>query len=176
MRPLFLFLFAVMLTSCAPKLSYYTGNLQGDSGWSAQELSKIQFYNSADIVLWRELNRGESRITNGKIKMVNGREVEEVVIKKGTPGVYLFSPNNGKYAIGFDSSDDSKFLVFGPSDQVNGRYVLLAKDWQRNIGQVTYGDKVYNTSANSAYSFLMVDLKRSNRTKVVSEVPSGRKV
>jgi len=164
------------MMSCAPSLSYYTKDIHDSARWNDSELSKIQFYISNDIILWRDVSMGESVINKGKIKMVDGREVEEVIIRKGTPGVYLFSPNSKQYAISFDPMDDSKFLIFGPSEKVNDRYVLLAKEWDKRYGKVTYGDKVYKTSAESAFAYLMVDVSKTKSTKISADKPSGRKV
>lgn len=176
MRTVALSFIILFLTSCAPALKYYTKDIHDDSRWSDSELSKIQFYISNDIFLWRDISKGESVITNGKIKMVDGREVEEVIIKNGTPGAFLFSPQKNHYAIGFDANDDTKFLIFGPSEKVNGRYVLLAKDWDRRFGKVTYGDKVYRTTNESAFAYLMVNVDKTRSIKVSSTKASGRKV
>lgn len=176
MRVFIYFLVLVGLASCAPTYSYYTRDIHESANWDDAALSRVQFYISNDIVLWRDITKGESVVTNGKIKMVNGREVEEVVIKRGTPGVYLFSPQKKQYAISFDPNDDSKYLIFGPSVKVGERYVLLAKEWDRRFGKVTYGDQVYRTSAESAFAYLMVDISKTKSTRVTSERPSGRKV
>ena len=176
MRTVVFSLVVLFFASCAPSLKYYTKEIHDDSRWSDSELGKIQFYLSNDIFLWRDVNRGESVITNGKIKMVDGREVEEIVIKKGTPGAFLFSPQKNHYAVSFDNNDDSKYLIFGPSEKVNGRYVLLAKDWDRRFGKVTYGDKVYKTTNESAFAYLMVDVDKTRRTKVSTTKAPGRKV
>ncbi|MBK8625756.1 MAG: hypothetical protein IPN86_09415 [Saprospiraceae bacterium] len=166
----------VSLVSCVPSLSYYTKDIHNTEQWNDSDLSKIQFYISDDILLWRDITNGESVIDNGKIKMIDGREVEEVIIRKGTPGVYIFSPQNKQYAISFDATDDTKYLIFGPSEKVNNRYVLLAKEWGKRYGKVTYGDKLYNTASESAFAYLMVDVSKTKRTKINSEKPSGRKV
>lgn len=176
MKYLFLAVAILSLASCSPALKYYTSELDSKAGWSEQELKKIQFYISDDIVMWRDISKGETEVIRGKIKMVDGRKVEEVVIKRGTPGTYLFSAQKNHYAIGFDGGDDRKYLIFGPSEQVNGRYVLLAREWGRQTGKVTYGDKVYQTGNNSAYAYLLVSVDRKARTKVSSQSPSGRRV
>lgn len=176
MRHLLYLLVVVSFASCAPTYSYYTRDIHDSAKWDDASLSKVQFYVSNDIVMWRDISKGESVVTNGKIKMVNGREVEEVIIKRGTPGVYLFSPQKKQYAISFDPNDDSKYLIFGPSEKVGERYVLLAKEWDRRYGKVTYGNQVYRTSAESAFAYLMVDISKTKSTKVTSEVPRGRKV
>lgn len=176
MRNFIFTLFIITVYSCAPSLDFYTKNIHDSNNWTDSELSKIQFYISNDIVLWRDISQGDSEISDGKIKMVEGRKVEEVVIRRGTPGAFVFSPQAKQYAISFDAQDDSKYLIFGPSDKVNGRYVLLGKEWDRRYGKVTYGNKVYRTSAESAFAYLMVDLRKSSITKVNRERPTGRRV
>ena len=123
-------LLTAALSSCTTKLTPFTDNMNKDFRWSDNELKNIQFYLSRDIVLWRDLGNSQTKVTNGKIKIVDGRKVEEVVFKKGTPGVYVFSPSNNKFAISFEESD-SKFLMFGASKKVSGRFVLLAKEWNK---------------------------------------------
>src|SRR5690606_14599828 len=99
MRTLILFFMIVGMMSCAPSLKYYTKDMHDVSGWSQDDLHKIQFYLSGDIVLWRDLGKEDFSISRGKIKMTDGRRIEEVTIKKGTPGVYVFSPKDDQYAI-----------------------------------------------------------------------------
>lgn len=164
------------LNSCSSRLYYYTKSLHNEGRWTEKELKKIQFYVSNDIVLWKEVKKGNAMVQDGKIKIVKGKEIEEVVIKKGTPGLYIFSPEKNHYAISFDPKSIDNYLVFGPSDKNNGRYVLLARDWDRDSGKVSYGKTMYQTSAESAYVYLMVDLSKTKNTKVTSTNPSGRKV
>ena len=172
-----LFTFTILaLSSCAPTLNFYTKDIHDTNRWSESELKRIQFYLSGEIRLWREINRGETRITRGKIIMVNGREAEEVVVAKGTPGVYLFSPQKNHYAISFEGGEDDKYLVFGPSEKVKGRYVLLAKEWEKSYGKVTYGGRLFNTPNESAYAYLMVDLDKTRKTRISSTKIGGRKV
>lgn len=172
----FLVLSMVVLSSCGSKLRYFTNDLYREFRWTDNELSRIQFYVSEDIVLQRKLSGESARIKDGKIRVVNGSEIEEIVIEKGTPGVFLESPKDGKFAISFDSGNESKFLMFGPNEKANGRYVLLAKDWEKKWGTITYGDKTYETSAASAYAALMVDIKKAQKLRVKSQRAKGNKV
>ena len=73
-----------LFSSCGPKLTPFTQQLYDENNWSDDELKRIQFYTSDDIILFRELSRGESEIVSGEIKIRNGRKIDEVVIKKGT--------------------------------------------------------------------------------------------
>ena len=164
------------LASCSPKLSPFSQNLVRQNGWTEDELQKIQYYLSDDIVLKRNFTRGSSEIVAGEIKMVNGRQIEEVRIPEGTPGVVLFQPKKDRIAVSFENGKDSRYLMFGPNPKVGDRYVLLAKEWSKNGGVVTYNGRTYQTDRESAFSALMIDLKKIKKTKVQSRVAKGRKI
>ncbi len=172
-------LLGILLSSCSPKLTPFTENLYEENGWSERELKKIQFYVSKDIVLRRQASKGTSKIERGEIKIVDGKRVEEIVIRKGTPGVFLFQPREERFAISFESTEsEDPYLIFGPSKKARGRYVLRAKDWDngRRGGKITYDGKTFYTPTESAYAVLMVDLKRIRDTKVKSRTAGGRKI
>ncbi|MFT5382617.1 MAG: hypothetical protein ACI81W_000001, partial [Saprospiraceae bacterium] len=169
----------LLISSCSPKLTPFTEDLQQENGWSESELKQIQFYVSKDIILRRQATKGVSKIEHGEIKIVDGKRVEEIVIKKGTPGVFLFHPKENRFAISFESrKNDDPYLIFGPSKKANGRYTLRAKDWDSNRegGKLTYDSKTYFTPTASAYAVLLVDLKRIKDTKVKSRTAGGRKI
>jgi len=163
------------LTSCSKKLTYFSNNLYSDFNWSEEELKKIQFYLSEDIKLVRAANSGSSTIEDGKIKINDNSKVDEIYIKKGTPGILVFSPKENRFAVSFDK-DSKKYLMFGPNEKANGRYVLMAKDWKKSEGVITYGKEKYYTSSKSAYAALMVDVKKASRSIKRTDTASGRKV
>jgi len=169
------FLFAALtLSSCAPSYSPFTQRLYEDYQWEEEELEQIQFYLSDDIVLRREYKGGSSEIIAGEITVVEGREMEEVVIRQGTPGVFLFSPKRNRFAISFDEEGD--YLMFGPNPRLGNRYALLASQWRRNEGVVTYGGRKFRVDSRGSYATLMVDLKRVQRNASNSKVASGRRI
>jgi hypothetical protein len=167
---------AIFFSSCGPNLSYFTQGLYEQSSFTESELKRIQFYLSNSIVLRRELSGSKSEVISGEIKLVDGRKVEEVVIAKGTPGVLLFLPKTNRFAVSFDAKSDESFLVFGPSPKQSDRYVLLASEWNRRSGIVSYEGKKWRVDGNSAYASLMVDLKKINKVDVNSRRASGRRI
>lgn len=169
-------MFVLMMASCSPSLSTFNQKLYEENQWSEEELKKIQFYLSDDIILTRVFEKGETQITNGKIKTINGQQIEELRFKKGTPGVFLFSPKENRFAISFENSVEPSYLIFGPNPKFGNRYALFGKEWNRNSGQVTYQDKVYNTSTSSAWTTLMVDLTRIKKSQVSRKTAEGRVV
>jgi hypothetical protein len=165
-----------LLSSCGPTLRPFTEDLYEDYSWSDAELKQIQFYLSDDIILRREASGGSSEISEGEIKIIEGRKLEQVVIKKGTPGVFLFSPKDERFAISFDASSDDKYLMFGPSPKAGDRFVLMASEWKRQGGKVTYGGRKWKVNTSSAWATLMVDIKKINQSTVSRETAAGRKV
>jgi len=172
----FLFFAIIGLSSCSPRLTPFTQNLYSDYDWSDDQLKRIQFYVSEDIVLQRQAKRGKSEIISGKIKTVDGRRVEEIIIRKGTPGVLLFKPKDNRFAVSFEDGNDEKYLMFGPSPKARGKYVLLASEWKQRRGKVSYDGKTFTTPSRSAFSALMVDLKRINDVSVKRRQARGRKI
>lgn len=168
--------FVFLLASCGPTLRPFTQDLYEEYGWTEADLQRIQFYVSKDIVLRRQLNTGTTEISSGEIKIVDGKEIEEVIIREGTPGVFLFSPKTNRLAVSFDSGSDTRFLMFGPNPKVNNRFVLLGSDWDRRSGKVTYDGQSYWVDSEVAYASLMVDLKKISKTKIKSTTASGRRI
>ena len=80
-----------------------------------------------------------------------------------------------RQAISFED-DPANFLMFGPNPKARGRFVLLAKEWNRRAGKVTYADRQWNTSSASAYAALMVDIKLARKTKYNSKKAEGKRV
>ena len=175
MRLLILIILATGLFSCSSNLRPFTQDIYNDFNWSEDEIEQIQFYVSEDIRLWRDSGLEEDVIKDGKVRVVDGREIEEVIIKKGTPGVVVFSPKENRFAVSFNEEDEA-YLMFGPNEKANGRYVLLAKEWKNRRGKVTYNGRIYNTDLNSAYSTLLFDIKAARKRNYNSTVVSGRRV
>lgn len=172
----FLLLSGSLFTSCSPTLSPFTQRLYDNYRWSDDELKRIQFYVSDDIVMRRELGNGSTEIISGKVRVVNGREVEEIVIRRGTPGILMFKPKENRFAVSFEDGGEERYLVFGPNPKASDRYVLLASEWRKRGGTVTYDGRKFDVDADDAFATLMVDLKKFNKLSVESRTAGGRKI
>jgi hypothetical protein len=169
-------LMMIILSSCSTGLTPFSQDLYEKHGWSQSELKKIQFYLSDDVILRREMTRGESNITAGKIRIEDGRRIEEVVLQSGTPGVLLFMPRENRFAVSFETQDNDLYLMFGPNPKMRNQYALLAKEWARDHGKVHYNGNLYDVDARSGFATLMVDLKKTGSTQYSSRRAGGRKV
>ena len=172
---LFLLFGLILFSSCSRNLSYFTDGLHDDFNWSESELKQIQFYLSEDIKLIRVSQSGISDIENGQIRINDERNINQVIFSKGTPGTLIFTGKADQFAVGFDK-DPKKYLMFGPNKKAKGRYVLLAKRWNKRDGIIRYGGEEYRTNSESAYAALMVDIQKAKRSTSHSSKASGRKI
>ena len=165
-----------MMSSCSDRLTPFTQELYQSQGWTDGDLKRIQFYLSDDLVLFRDfIERDQSRITKGEIKVRNGKKVEEITIRAKTPGVFILRPDSDHFAVSFEEGDDTRYLMFGPNPKRGGTYELLASEWNRRSGKVTYSGEKFSTQSD-AVPRLLVDVDYKNTRKVSRKTASGRRV
>ncbi len=165
----------ILSVGCGPTYRPFTAQMQDKFGWTEDDLKHVQFYLSNDIVLRRNLSKGESVIDDGKIVIERGTRIEEIIIPEGTPGVLQFMPKSNRMAISFERGGE-KFLMFGPNPKFDGRYMLLGSTWDRKMGEVTYQGKKYHTSSRSALASLLVDINSVHKVTVSRRKASGRRI
>lgn len=167
---------ALLTASCSQKI-VFTAKLRNKLEKQDVNLKKIQFYNSDKITLEREEERPEEySVRSGTVKVEEGRTVEEIIIKKKTPGICVevhpyhlnvsFEPGNAKY------------LKFGrkASPHLTNTFKLYAKDWKGEQGKIAYGDTIYQTNKKAASAHLLV--KKSQVYELIREkrVAEGQKI
>lgn len=153
-----------------------TSDLRKEYGWTERDLKKMQFYLSRDVVLRQVRSGGLTEIQDGKVKVIDGKKVKEIVIKEGTPGVLLFMPESNRMAVSFETGDNDRFLIFGPNPNYDGKYMLLAAEWDKNRGIVTYNGDKYATSTYSALAGLLINMKDVIKVRRKTHVAGGRTV
>jgi len=173
--PILITLAVLCLSACSPKLTPFTEQLKTTNRWTTDDLKKIQFYLSEDVKIRRQISDASTEIIRGEIKMENGKQIEEIIIPKGTPGVVTTVRDGDKFAIAFENGNE-RFLMFAPNERQDGRYTLRASEWKNQVGKVKYGNKTYITSVGDGYACLMVDLKKISDVNVKSRVAKGRTV
>ncbi|MFT4970249.1 MAG: hypothetical protein ACI9O4_002005 [Chitinophagales bacterium] len=176
MKNLVFLLVAIVSLSSCKTLIPFTEDLKNSNSWTDNEIKQIQYYNSEPIILNRQLKSNETGIVSGKIKMVDGKEVEEIVIRKGTPGIISALPDGSRMAISFEIGDDH-YLTFGVDKNRGGRYYLRLKDYKKNkFAVVSYFNKTYNVSPQALTAYLQVNLKKIKKEQLSLRVAKGRKL
>ena len=163
-----------IVSSCGPKLVPFTAEVEYETGLSKEQLKHVQFYNSAPIVLFREVNNNTTQVIRGDIKMHNGKQLEQIVIPPNTPGVVINS-NPERLGVSFEKGTD-RYLVFGRNPNRANAYTILAKDWKNSLGTVQYDGKDFKINTESASTYLIVNIKRMKDLKTSSRTAKGREV
>ncbi|MFN8309869.1 MAG: hypothetical protein U0T73_07895 [Chitinophagales bacterium] len=167
--------FVLALMASCKNLVPYSDALKTKYHLQTTDLMRVQFYVSDPVVLQRKVtDAANAQVVQGKVKIVNGESVEEVIIPRGTPGV-LVRDSAGKMSISFEKNDDH-FLRFGPNPDKRNRYVLLASDWRNRVGVVNYAGEQFYTSPESSDAELLIDLRRIEKFSKNERVAGGRKV
>ena len=175
MRKTILFLSIAALLSSCKNLVPYTDAMRQQHNWSNDDMKRIQFYVSHDIILHREFSSAKTEIAQGKIKMIKGKKVDEIIIQAGTKGVVTDIPKENKMLVSFETGDD-RYLSFGVNPNASNKYVLLATDWNNEMGKVHYSGTEYYTDPDSKYASLLVDLRRIDDRQLKQHIAKGRKV
>lgn len=173
---LLLFVPVLFLLSACKTLVPFTEELATQHNWEESELESLQYYNSETIVLNRYVTSDEASIVSGTLKMVDGRQVEEIIIKEGTPGIVTAFPDGERMAVSFEISDDY-YLTFGVDEARGERYYLRLKEYKKNeYAKVTYIGKVYNLTPQSLNSFLQINMKKVLNEEKKQRIAKGRKL
>ena len=175
MKKIILFVAVASLLSSCKNLVPYTDAMKTRHNWTDEQVKAIQFYVSHDVVLRRELANGTTDIVAGKIKMVDGRKVDEIFIKAGTPGVVSEIPSSSKMKVSFEMGDEHS-LSFGVNPSIGEKFVLLGSEWRNGMAKVHYAGNEYYTDPDSKFAYLMVDLRKVDKRSVTEHVAKGRKI
>ncbi|MGB1319028.1 MAG: hypothetical protein ACPG5W_12500 [Flavobacteriales bacterium] len=147
------------------------------------DIKQVQFYNSEEIILARQIKKEEINVAEGKVRIENGKHIEEIIIPANTPGVCELN-NEKTLKVSFDAGDGKTipFLVEKRGEIVSsGSYFKIgAKKWVRTsrgrkVGKLDYEGEIYNIVRGSD-SKLMIDKSVLNRVKRDTHVAKGRKL
>ncbi|MBL4586551.1 MAG: hypothetical protein JKX84_05795 [Flavobacteriales bacterium] len=176
-------LIILTLSSCSMNRMFLTVNTKKKIEAAGVNLSQVQFYNSSEIILARGLKQEEVSVAQGKIKIVNGKRIEEIIIPPNTPGICELN-NEKTLKVSFDLGEGRSipFVV----EKKNGVIVeesyfkIGAKTWVlsnrgKRVGKIDYQDKTY-TLLRGADCRLMIDKSVLNRVKKDTHVARGRKL
>lgn len=147
---LFISLIAV---SCAPKKILFTQYMRSKVEADGLSIKDVQFYNSQEIILQRNVSYEETKIASGAINFENGKYVEIITIEKETPGVCVEESAN-YLDISFEEGKNKKlrFVKTGSSE-----YRISAESWKDRFGKVTYDTLTYYIRPGGEKAVLQVE-------------------
>lgn len=184
MRTLLLLLFtASVLTSCSTSRMYFTVETKLQVEKASIPLTQLQFYNSEEIVLVRQMSKEEFGVEKGRVKIENGKQVEEVIIPRNTPGICELHDEK-TLKVSFDKGNDNAiaFLVERRNGVVTegSHFKIGAKEWitterGNKVGKLDYEGKVF-TLVRGLNSQLLIDKSVLNKVDRDTKVAKGRKL
>ncbi len=174
---------SVVLSSCSINRMFLTVDTKQQIEKAGVDISQVQFYNSEEIILARQLKKEEVKVAEGKVRIENGKHIEEIIIPANTPGICELH-NEKTLKVSFDAGDGRSipFLVERKGQVVvaDSYFKIGAKQWVRTsrgrkVGKLDYEGKTYNLVRGSD-SRLMIDKSVMNRVKRDTHVAKGRKL
>lgn len=173
----------ILLASCSGSRLYFTVDTKQEIENAGVDLSQVQFYNSEEIILARQISKEEVKVAEGKVRIENGRNIEEIIIPANTPGICELHDEK-TLKVSFDAGDGKTvpFLVERRNEVVvPGSYFKIgAKEWTRSdrgrrVGKLDYDGKVYSIVRGSE-SKLMINKAVLNKVNRDTHVAKGRKL
>ncbi len=178
MKNTFLLLIGLMtlILSCTTPTRYipFEKNLVVELTIAKMDFKNLDIYLSKTIQLYNGVQENSMSIEDGELVRNTKQSGQKVIILSSRRGKIVVQPNEDEIGVSFDKDDPSKFLMFG-LDKKTGNYILLAKKWNENDGDITYGETVYKTSALNGKVKLLIKEKKNNIIEVKKEIASGRK-
>ena len=177
MKYALLFLLGVVLVSCGTKVPY-TNEIRDEFGLDTdKQLRKVQFFTSATIILEKSKESGNQGTSDDGALVTNSSKTEDrVIIPINTKCVFDGFGPNGELALRFEVGVGKTVSFAVRPNMTSGKYYLVA-DWtQEKGGKLTYGNETYYASSASGNAYLMVVLKKLQKTKRKDRIVKGMKV
>ncbi|TDW97209.1 hypothetical protein [Dinghuibacter silviterrae] len=164
----------VLLSSCAGHKSYFTSDVRARLERDHIPPEKVQFYIDRSVELRREVASRDAKVTDGRVRLVNGKYINIIKLKKGTPGVCTgFYTNSVNVAF---ESGPGQYLAFGVPAYGNNIYQVEAQNWINGTGKVMYEGNAYFIQPGGVEAKLLIDKSIIDKYDVSSRNMHGRKV
>jgi hypothetical protein len=175
MRPFLLFgVLLLLVSSCATKVPY-TDKIRDDFDLNEKRLKQVQFYTSSEIILYRASSSGSRGTQDGGVLVENSsRKEDRIIIPPNTKCVFDGFEEDGTMLIRFETGAN-RVLRFKVKPNGNNRYYLEAI-WKDGKGEIQYAGSTYQASAGSSGSFLLVPIKKLQRSQRQDRIVKGVKV
>jgi hypothetical protein len=170
------FLILFILVSCGVKVPY-TDNLKKEYNLNEENMKKVQFYTSTTIILEKSQSSGSQGTGQGGTLVTNqSSEQVRVIIPTNTKCIFEKFGDKGEVYIRFEVGQGRTLKYALRPNLSNGKYYLEA-DWKDpKGGKLEYGNDVYYATNASGNAFLLVVVKKLQKTKRKDRVVKGIKV
>lgn len=168
-------LLTLLITSCSQKIAY-TDVVKEQFDLSPENMTKVQFYTSTNIILEKNRSSGNQTTGNSGELVVNSSKTQDrIIIPTNTRGVFEKIGPNGEVIVRFEMGSGRVITFATRATQTSGKYYLVA-DWKTNGGTLEYGNESYTVASGGSSAFLQVRLKKMQKIVRKDRVVKGMKV
>ena len=167
---------SIVLFSCGVKVPV-TNQLKEDYSLNEKNMKMVQFYSSQTIILTKSKTSGsQGAAADGTLVTSKNSEQDRIIIPSNTKCLFDSYGPNGEVLIRFEMGQGKTLKFAVRPTQVEGKYYLTA-NWKQDLGgEILYGNETYFATAESGTAYLMVVLKKLNKTKRKDRIVKGLKV
>jgi len=177
MKYVIVLLVGLLFSACGSKVPF-TNNIKEEFGLDAEkQVKRVQFYISQTIILQRVKQSGsQGTAENGVLVTNSSKQEDRVTIQAQTPAIFESFGPNGDMMIRFEVGQ-GRVLSFNVRQAGNDSKYYLVAAWDMNRGgELTYGNEKYTVQSSAGNAYLMVMLKKLQKTKRQDRVVKGMKV
>ena len=175
MKFITLFSLGLILLSCGTKVPV-TNQIKEEYDLNEKNMKIVQFYTSQTIILQRSKTSGSQGAEDGKLVTSKNSEQDRIIIPSNTKCVFDSYGSNGEVFIRFEVGVGKTLKFAVRQGQSTGKYYLVA-NWKPDLGgEISYGNETYFATTDSGTAYLMVVLKKLNKTRRKDRVVKGMKV
>ena len=177
MKYALLFIVGIILVSCGVKVPYSNEIRDEFSLDNEKKLRQVQFFTSATIIFENSTSSGNQGTgDDGSLVVNSNKESDRIIIPVNTKCVFDGFGPNGELMLRFEVGVGKNISFAVRPNQSSGKYYLVA-DWtQEKGGKLTYGNETYYANSSSGNAYLMVVLKKLQKTKRKDRVVKGMKI
>lgn len=168
-------LLALLITSCSQKIAY-TDVVKEQFDLSPENMTKVQFYTSANIILEKNRSSGNQTTgSSGELVVNSSKTQDRIIIPTNTRGVFEKIGPNNEVIVRFEMGSGRVIKFATRATQTSGKYYLVA-DWKANGGTMQYGNESYTVASGGSSAFLQVRMKKMQKIVRKDRVVKGMKV
>ncbi len=151
-RYIIILLLLGILTSCSNKI-LFTYDIKQRLDEKDLEIERVQFYNSEKILLRRAIPYDEAMVSEGEVKFENGQYVEEIIIKKETPGACNY---DGDMELGISFEHGENKIINFKLNKLANFYEIDVHKRGGGLGTIEYDSTIYEIQPLSESARLLI--------------------
>lgn len=134
----------------------FTHQLRLKHNLTSEEIKHLQFYVSDTITLHRIVTADEKQILRGKLILSSGKTVEEVLVKKGTPGIAVDVRDEALDV----SFEEGTYLTFARDTALfPEKYRLAVAKSDSGPPTVQFDGRTYTVMHKSDNAYLLISME-----------------